>query len=156
MAPSLLRLAAFLPYRLSFTSNAVSEMIASRYQARFGLSVPEWRLIAVIGEQKRITQQEICRITRMDKVTVSRAAMALTNRKLVERQDNPADKRSHLLLLSKAGAALYADIVPRAAAMERSVFACLSASERTQLMNLLGRIDGHVDELIRTGGLDEG
>lgn len=153
MAISPLRLQNFLPYRLSFTSNAVSEMIASQYQETFGLTVSEWRVIAVIAEAGSTSQLEICQITRMDKVTVSRAAMALADRKLLDRQTNPADKRSHLLTLTKAGAKLYASIVPRATEMEQSIFSCLSSKERMTLMHFLSRIDDHVDLLSQNGGI---
>lgn len=153
MAISPLRLQNFLPYRLSFTSNAVSEMIAGQYQKTFGLTVSEWRLIAVVAEAGSASQLEICRITRMDKVTVSRAAMALADRKLLDRQTNPADKRSHLLTLTKAGAKLYASMVPRATEMEQSIFSCLSSKERMTLMRFLSRIDDHVDLLSQNGGI---
>ena len=151
MTTTPLRLTSFLPYRLSITSNAVSEMIASRYQALFGLGVAEWRLVAVIAEQGGITQQEICRFTRMDKVTVSRTAMGLADRGIVIRLPNPADKRSKLLTLSKIGIELYGSIAPLAIAMESDIFACLSADERMVLAELLGRIDVHVDALAGRG-----
>ncbi len=153
MAISPLRLQNFLPYRLSFTSNAVSEMIASQYQERFGLTAPEWRVIAVIAEAGSASQQEICQITRMDKVTVSRAAMALTDRNVLDRQTNPADKRSHLLTLTKAGVKLYASIIPRATEMEQRIFSCLSSKERMTLMLFLSRIDDHIDLLRRNDGM---
>jgi DNA-binding MarR family transcriptional regulator len=151
MTDNNLRLASFLPYRLSITSNAVSEMIASRYQALFGLSVAEWRLVAVIAEQSGITQQEIGRFTRMDKVTVSRAAMALAERGIVHRLPNEDDKRSKRLTLSKIGEQLYASIAPLAIGMERDIFACLSAEERATLAELLGRVDASVDALAGNG-----
>lgn len=154
MAVTPLRLQNFLPYRLSFTSNAVSEMIASQYQERFGLTAPEWRVIAVVAEAGSASQQEICQITRMDKVMVSRAAMALTDRKVLDRQAHPADKRSHLLTLTKAGAKLYATIVPRATEMEQRIFSCLSSKERMTLMQFLSRIDDHVDLLSLNGGTE--
>ena len=81
----------FLPYRLSIVSNAVSDAIASTYQALFGLRIPEWRLIAVIAETDGLTPQALALATRMDKVTVSRAAAALAKRALVERRPHPAD-----------------------------------------------------------------
>ena len=70
-----LRLDEFLPYRLSFTSNLVSETIARAYQALFGLTIPEWRLVAVIAEHDGISQQAIGLRTRMDKVTFTRAEL---------------------------------------------------------------------------------
>ena len=107
-----LHLDRFLPYLLSVTSNRVSERIAQTYDALFGLSIPEWRLIAVIAEAEAITQAEIGERTRMDKVTVSRAAIALTGRGLLDRSPNAADRRSHHLSLSPAGRALYEQQAP--------------------------------------------
>ncbi len=49
MAAKKLNLDNFLPYRLSIASNALSERIAAEYQNRFGLKIPEWRLMAVLG-----------------------------------------------------------------------------------------------------------
>lgn len=81
-----LKLDEFLPYRLSIASNRVSSAIATAYQSLFGLRIPEWRLIAVIAESDGLTQQALGVATRMDKVTVSRAAIALVDRGLVQRQ----------------------------------------------------------------------
>jgi DNA-binding MarR family transcriptional regulator len=141
-----LRLAEFLPYRLSFTSNRVSERIARVYAALFGLSIPEWRLVAVIAEQGATTQQAIGALTGMDKVTVSRAAIALVDRGLVARRPNPDDRRSHLLSLSGAGRDLYATVAPKALEMEAEIFSCLTADERRTLAGFLARIDAATAE----------
>jgi DNA-binding MarR family transcriptional regulator len=117
-----LRLDDFLPYRLSVTSNLVSDRIAQSYRALFGLTIPEWRMIAVLAEHAGITQQDIGTRTRMDKVTISRAAIALTARTLIVRAPNPADGRSHCLSLTASGSDLYARIGPKALAMEREIF----------------------------------
>jgi DNA-binding MarR family transcriptional regulator len=145
---STLELSRFLPYRLSVTSNRVSDRIASQYRATFGLSIPEWRVIAVLAEQGAMTQQGIGQMTYMDKVTVSRAAIALFERSLVARRPNPQDKRSHLLDLSRDGRELYAAIVPRALAMEKAIFVSLSPKDRSALIGLLQRIDEAVDSTL--------
>ena len=113
MAAKRLALDDFIPYRLSITSNLVSDTIARTYESLFGLTIPEWRLIAVIAETGGITQQAIGAKTLMDKVTVSRAAIALVDRGLLARQANPEDRRSHLLELTEAGHDLYAAVAPR-------------------------------------------
>lgn len=136
-----LALRDFLPYRLSFTSNLVSGRIAGVYEALFGLTIPEWRVIAVIAEGADVTQQAVCQLTRMDKVTVSRATASLGSRGLVARATNPDDRRSQLLTLTRAGRDLYAIVAPKALEMEAELFACLSPDERATLMRLLDRID---------------
>ena len=131
----------FLPYRLSYTSNAVSEAIAHAYESLFGLRIPEWRLIAVIAENEGVTQQAIGARTRMDKVTVSRAAIALSGRGLIERRPNAADKRSHLLVLSREGRRLYAEVVPKALELERRLFGGFAKAELAAFIDVLRRID---------------
>ena len=136
-----LSLDAFMPFRLSVVSNVVSDAVASSYQALFGLRIPEWRLVAVIAESDGLSQQQLGQRTRMDKVTVSRAAIALAERGLIARRGNPADQRSHLLSLTAAGRALYDQVAPQALAMEARIFGGLSAEELAQLARMLHRIE---------------
>jgi DNA-binding MarR family transcriptional regulator len=136
-----LKLEDFLPYRLSIASNRVSGAIATAYQALFGLRIPEWRLIAVLAEGDGMTQQAIGRVTRMDKVSVSRAAIALVDRGLAVRSPNAGDQRSHHLSLSEAGRTLYRDVAPKALAIERQIFAGFGAPELKSLRGMLERLE---------------
>lgn len=131
----------FIPFRLSFTSNLVSDTIARTYDALFGLSIPEWRLVAVVAETGGASQGGVAGRTRMDKVTVSRAAIALVERGLLQRGDNPGDRRSHLLTLTPAGQQLYAAVAPKALDLERRIFAGFSAEEVEWFTAMLRRID---------------
>jgi len=140
MADVSLRLDAFIPYLLSVTSNVVSDAIASTYQALFGLTIPEWRLIAVIGEDDGITQQQVGRRTRMDKVTVSRATIALVDRGLVERKPHSSDRRSQSLHLTKAGHDLYDQVAPKAIELEQRIFASFDPREVAAFSKMLARI----------------
>ena len=141
-----LQLDAFLPYRLSIASNRVSGVIATAYQALFGLKIPEWRLVCVLAEGGGLSQQALGVATRMDKVMVSRAAIALADRDLVTREPNPDDQRSHLLSLSDLGQQLYDQIAPKAQEIERALFAGFSAKEREQLMEMLLRLETAAQE----------
>lgn len=136
-----LKLDKFLPYRLSIASNRVSSAVATAYQALFALKIPEWRLIAVIAEGEAMTQQALGAATQMDKVTVSRAAIALVDRGLVVRAANPDDQRSHLLSLSAEGQALYESVAPKALALEAAVFGGFSGEEMAQFAAMLERIE---------------
>lgn len=131
----------FIPYRLSVTSNVVSDVISTAYEALFGLSIPEWRVIAVVAEQDGITQQGICIATRMDKVTVSRATIALVDRGLITRAPNDADRRSRLLALTDAGRKLYADVSPKAIEFENRIFSSFPPEEIDRFMAMLRAIE---------------
>ncbi len=140
-----LKLDDFLPYRLSIASNRVSSAIATAYQALFGLKIPEWRLIAVIAEGEGMTQQALGSATRMDKVTVSRAAIALYDRGLVQRRPNPDDQRSHLLSLTAAGKSLYDSVAPKALELEKQIFAGFSAQEIITFRAMLDRLEASAE-----------
>lgn len=133
------RLDDFLPYLLSVASNAVSEAVAATYSLSHQLKTPEWRLIAVTAQDGALTPLAIGQRTRMDKVTVSRAAMSLVERGLLRRSPNPADQRSHLLSLTPAGQDVYRQVVPQALEVEAKIFGTFSEEERQMLCNLLMR-----------------
>lgn len=135
-----LHLGHFLPYLLSTTSNAVSDLIAGEYQTRFGLRIPEWRIMAVLGQGMPMSQRELVQATLMDKVTVSRATAGLVDRRLVTRLPSHNDGRSHELELSAAGLALYTEIVPTALAIEAQVLSAIDGQERAQLAEMLERL----------------
>lgn len=147
MAKDSSRLADFLPYLMSVTTNAVSDMIAGEYRARFGLKIPEWRVMAVLGDAGAQTQRSLVGATRMDKVAVNRACKVLEDRGLVARSPNAEDGRSHHIELTAAGKAMHGEIMPLALDMERRLFASLSAAELKDFKALLARITNRVAEL---------
>ncbi|WP_374572741.1 MarR family winged helix-turn-helix transcriptional regulator [Phenylobacterium sp.] len=136
----------YLPYRLSVASNAVSRLIARAYEDRFGLTIPQWRLICVLAEDGPMTQGAIVTRTVMDKVTVSRAAQGLSRRRLVERAEHH-DGRSHLLALTREGQRLHSEISPLAMAYEAALIAGLAPAEVALLKRLLCRLQGAANAL---------
>src|SRR5258705_360658 len=125
-SPTAARTAAPASRWRTVASNAVSGLIARAYQDRFGLSVPQWRLICVLAEDGGLTQGQIVARTVMDKVTVSRAAQGLLKRHMVERSDHQADGRSHVLALTDQGRRLHEEIAPLALAYEAALIAGLA------------------------------
>ncbi len=147
MQPKISRLADFLPYLLSVTSNAVSGRIADEYHARFGLKIPEWRVMAVLGDAGAQTQRDLVGATLMDKVAVNRACRVLEDRGLAARSPNSLDGRSHHLELTGPGLAMHARIMPLALEMEQKLFCTLTTPERLQFKQFLGRIRAQVRAL---------
>jgi len=149
--PTGLVLDAYLPYRLSVASNAVSGLIARAYEDRFGLTIPQWRVICVLAEDGALAPTAIVLRTGMDKVTVSRAAQGLLRRRLVERTEHHADGRSHVLALSDAGDSLHAEVAPLALAYEAALIAGLAPDEVSLLKRLLGRLQTAANALAGDG-----
>lgn len=141
------RLEAFLPYRLSVASNRVSRAFARRYAAEFGLSIPEWRVLAVLGSYAPCSSNEIVERTAMDKAKVSRAVAGLVAAGLVERGDHAADQRLISLAFSPQGRRVYEAIVPRARAIEAELLEGLTGGERRELARLLGHLLARAESL---------
>ena len=143
----LLVLEDFLPYRLSILSNRVSRAIAARYAKAFDLTIPEWRIIAVLGRRPGLTAKEVAEATEMDKVAVSRAVRKLIeSRRVVARADRE-DARRQILSLTSQGESVHARIAPIALANEQKLLSALNNDERKQLDTLLDRLLSAAREL---------
>ncbi|HVY86748.1 MAG TPA: MarR family transcriptional regulator [Caulobacterales bacterium] len=130
----------FLPYRLSILSNRVSRAIAARYAETFDLTIPEWRVIAVLGRRPGLTATEICEATDMDKVAISRAVARLMKKRRVSAATDRGDARRQILSLTAAGAAVHAQIAPVALECERRLVESLSAKDKAYLDALIDRL----------------
>ncbi|MEW5250920.1 MarR family winged helix-turn-helix transcriptional regulator [Microbulbifer sp. 2201CG32-9] len=136
-----LHLENFLPYRLSVLSNRVSNAIAQAYGTRFRLTIPAWRVMAILGRFPDLSAAELVEQTAMDKVAISRAVSTLLSNDYITRSEDPADRRRQVLNLSQLGRQVYGQIVPLAQGYENDLMSSLSAEERHQL-------DGIIDKLM--------
>ncbi|HUT50254.1 MAG TPA: MarR family winged helix-turn-helix transcriptional regulator [Alphaproteobacteria bacterium] len=139
-ADAQLALDRFIPYRLSVLSNTVSRAIARIYARRFGLAVADWRVMAVLGQDAPLSARDVCTLTAMDKVRVSRAVGRLIARDLVERAISVRDRRLSVLSLSPAGQAIYRQVVPLALDAEAKLLDGLSTEEHRQFDRLLDKL----------------
>ena len=145
--PCAFDLADFLPYRLSVVTNRVSQAFASRYQAAWGLTIPEWRVLAVVGSFAPLSAAAVCEKTAMDKVKVSRAVARLVRRGLLTRHRDSQDQRVRLLGLGPQGRVVYEGIVPMARAIEGVLTGALSPGERSALLGTLDKLEACVAAL---------
>jgi DNA-binding MarR family transcriptional regulator len=136
-ANALLRLESFLPYRLNVLAATVSEGLARVYSERFGISIPEWRVIATLGQFGQATAKAIGLHSRMHKTKVSRAVAGLEARALVRRLPNPGDKREAFVSLTAVGDDIYREILPLAADYEARLLGVLTKDQRADLDTLL-------------------
>ena len=142
-----LELDRFLPYRLSILSNLVSSAIAGSYSARFGLSIPEWRVMAVLAIEPELSAAQVTERTAMDKVAVSRAVARLVEKGSLERKMAPDDRRKSMLRLSAAGERIYAEVVPLAREHERALLEVLETTDRAALERILITLIGRARTL---------
>jgi DNA-binding MarR family transcriptional regulator len=147
---STLDLFRFAPFRLNRLAAEVSAALSSEYQARYGLDIPEWRVLATLGfRNDACSAQYIAHCTRTHKSTISRAVTALMKRQLVERVENADDRREYALRMTRKGNALYRELIPRLLRREQEILSCLAAPERRDFARLLGKIEKSLD-LVQT------
>lgn len=146
-----MELTRFLPYRLSVLANTVSHTLAKRYEKRFGITIPEWRVIAVLGGGETLSAGEIAQRTAMDKVQVSRAISRMLESGLILRESGDTDRRKALLTLTQRALDIYEEIVPMALAYEARLTGALTAEEAGTLDRLLGKLQSRSDELAAEG-----
>jgi len=132
----------FVPFRLNRLAAEVSNALSVEYQDRYGLDIPEWRVLATLGFRKdACSAQYIAQCTRTHKSTISRAVTSLMQRKLIERVENANDRREFRLQMTARGKGLYEELIPRLLRREQDILSCLSAQERKDFAALLGRIE---------------
>ena len=155
-AEGVLVLEEFLPYRLNVLSTIVSQGFSRLYSERFGISIPEWRVVAMLGQHGTLTSKSIGERTHMHKTMVSRAVTDLERHGLLSRQPNRADKREVFLTLTESGRQVYAEIVPLARDYAARLTADLSDADRAafdRIVAILRERSGLVFATDRKGAL---
>lgn len=136
----------FVPFRLNRLGAEVSAALSSEYRARYGLDIPEWRVMATLGfRNEACSAQYIAQCTRTHKSTISRAVTSLLEHGLIERVENTEDRREFRLALTRKGHALYEELIPRLLRREQEILSCLTAQERKEFARLLGKIEDSLD-----------
>jgi DNA-binding MarR family transcriptional regulator len=132
----------FVPFRLNRLAAEVSAELSGEYRERYGLDIPEWRVLATLGfRDDACSAQYIVQCTRTHKSTISRAVTALMTRQLIERVENADDRREYNLRLTRKGKALYDELIPRLLRKEQEILSCLSPRERKDFAAMLGKIE---------------
>lgn len=141
MNDDLLSLEEFLPYRLNRLADAVSRDFSRLYRDRFGLTRPEWRLLATLGQYGTMTATAIGQHSAMHKTKVSRAVTALEERRWLRRTPDATDRRVEHLTLTKAGENAYRELVPLAREFETRILEQMRPAEKSAIISGLAALE---------------
>jgi DNA-binding MarR family transcriptional regulator len=141
---AVLSLEEFLPYRLNRLADAVSREFSQLYRSRYGLTRPEWRLLATLGQYGTMTATAVARHSSMHKTKVSRAVLALEKRRWLTREPDGQDRRTEHLTLTRAGHEAYREMVPVARQFEERLLAMLTEKDRKSLLAGLAALENKV------------
>src|SRR6266568_1758144 len=143
-----LKLEEFLPYRLNVVASLVSQALSRIYAERYGIGVPEWRVLVTLGQYGVMTGKAIGAHSHMHKTKVSRAVAQLEQRKLIARRINRADMRESFLSLTVAGRAIYEELAPDALDFARRLTDILTPNDREAFHRALQQITARSAELV--------
>jgi len=135
-----LSLDGFLPYQLNFLAEQVSRSFSLIYERQFGISIPEWRVVAILGEFGRVTAKQVGERSTMHKTKVSRAVAALELKGYIRREPNPQDLRESFIALTGKGQSMYQELVPEALAFSARLRSVLSPSQQQALEEIIQKL----------------
>lgn len=143
-----LKLEHFLPYQLNVASSLVSQALSRVYAERYGIGVPEWRVLVTLGQHRVMTAKAIGAHTHMHKTKVSRAVALMEKRRLIARRANRDDKREAFLSLTSGGRAMYEEVAPHALDFARRLTEILTPSDRDAFNRALGQLTARSAQLV--------
>jgi DNA-binding MarR family transcriptional regulator len=135
-----LKLEDFLPYRLNVVASLTSQALARIYGERYGIGVPEWRVLVTLGQYGTMTGKAIGAHSHMHKTKVSRAVTQLEKRKLLARRTNREDLRESFLSLTPAGSAIYQELAPVALEFARRLADAIAPADRMAFERAVDRL----------------
>ncbi len=138
---------AFFPYLVRIFYRSVITSVSRVYATRYGLSVSEWRTMAVLGVGGALSAGEIVERSSMDKVNVSRAIKALRERELLKRDIDGDDRRRAVVRLTDRGRDVFRDLVPLVTEVEDGLLAGLTQDERATLFGLMEKVRSNAEAL---------
>jgi DNA-binding MarR family transcriptional regulator len=135
-------------YRVYALASSLSKGAMRFYLARFGIALPEMRLLSTLGSRRRLSSLELVKLTAMDKGLVSRVLNRLAGRGWVDHVASAAGGNRRVWKLTRSGAAVVARLQPVWQERESRLQADLTAQEREVLLQLLERLF-HASERLR-------
>jgi len=139
-----------LSYRVHVVANLLSRGAELRYRREFGVSLWEWRTIALLGAaDEPLSLGHLAHAAGIDKSQMSRVVSGLAKRRLVLRAAHPGDGRGVRLTLSQNGVRVYRGLIRAAAERDAALRNCLSASEKSIFEKALTKLAGTARALIQ-------
>ncbi|RPH54456.1 MAG: MarR family transcriptional regulator [Lysobacterales bacterium] len=143
----------FLTFRITRLSNALRTNLTKRYLEEFDLSLPEWRLLALIARFAPMRFSEVTTRSSMDKGQVSRTLRVMEKRGLTKlkviRGSRAAEALAAPVMVSitPKGKTLYKAVLPVARRRQAEMLLTLSEGDRVALYATLDKL------LTRIGGV---
>lgn len=149
-----LHIGHFVTFQIIRLANAAKANVTRKYLADFGLSVPEWRLLAMTVRFEPVRFSELVANSSIDKGQASRTLQVLTRRGLIAAQTlgggrrRPAEGGAPVILtVTGKGRRLYETLLPVAQRNQARLLYLLTREERRMLWIILNKLFAAIGEL---------
>jgi len=146
-----LNLSAYVTFYFTVLANKLSSGASRLYLKRYGIGIIEWRVMAMLAVEPRISPARICQIIGLDKGAVSREMRKLEAKGYLLVEEDSESSRRRTLELTDKGYEIHDEIIRTALERERRLLQGLSAEEVETLLGLLVRTTAnipHVNEYV--------
>jgi len=127
-------------YKIGYMSNYYREPSFREIEHTLGLTRPEILSLIFLCFRDGITVTDICESSGHLKANISRAAIALEKKGLIERRPHETDQRRQLLFVTEAGRALHDQFMPGLVRREADMLSCLTPRELRDFENILRKL----------------
>lgn len=141
-----------LLYRLSRLLASAGGMVIRLCEGRFGITRREWRILALLAQEEGLLSSQLAQRAQLDRARTSRAITSLAGKQLLERRQQPGDRRQAALALTASGRALYEQLFPLVLEINRELLASLPAAGVGQLDATLDLLQQRADSMMAAAG----
>ena len=138
-----------LEARLTFRLSVLSKILDHQAQEMLSdtdINLTAYRILNVVNTFDSASISDISRFCGNDRAQVSRTAVDLKSRGLVEFKEDPISRRKKLVALSEAGQMLLAELHPRFIARNNELDALLGPERRAALTEAISILTDHVGQ----------
>ncbi len=136
-------------YRLSYLTSAIVTPGYDEVRRQTGLIRGEYLLLLCLADQPVLTAQDVARMTRRPRNSISRAVHRMLDEGYIDRAPDPEDGRQSRLTITKRGRKMQARIEAILAAREAEVLGILDAADSAALDRILRKLVTHSASLDR-------
>lgn len=137
-----------ISFRLHTLAKLVDQHAEATHRSETGLGLLESRVIGVVGAHGPLSFKSLCELAELEKSNASRLVARLIEQGWIERQDDPSDARSFIVVPTAAGRRLRQSVFRSAAARNERWLSVLSDAQRRTLADCLDLLTARAREML--------
>lgn len=129
----------WLPFLLAKSHQFTFGLMKSSVE-QFGLTPPQFATLAFLWKKDGLNQQDLGNLMNVDRSTIGGIVERLEKLGLVKREEDPADRRSHVVYTTPEGDSIREEILHGLGEVKKAVSERLTPEEQERLRALLNKL----------------